>query len=316
MRTQWAVSMIAATACAGAMTEVPSSNLCDARHGAHELLVNSASCFLGGMWGDVQGETPPERAGSSQERCMTVVMTVFTAHTHERYLQLRAHEPETIAEVRATLGTLAQAEPAEAHHKDAMLRLFDAVERAEYETMLARRASHRIVRDAERDITRLSASEAAALPELEASTAFDALVRVDAGDLQKEGHVFTLLVTLDRMQIAEQLPVHLKPYVIAEPMHVVFGTPAPDLPHDASKPLAHGGWLAYLTTVATSAGHPLADPSASPIARHEAAVAGILQGVADQLKGDVAGVSSDTALARVTNDMIRALEQSKLRVLL
>jgi hypothetical protein len=96
-------------------------------------------------------------------------------------------------------------------------------------------------------------------------------------------------------------------------MHVVFGTPAPDLPHDASKPLVHGGWLAYLTTAAASAGHPPTDPSASPIARHEAAVAGILQGVADQLKGDMVGVSSDTPLARVSNDMIRALEQSKLR---
>ncbi len=306
--------MVAATACAtGTTTQVPPSNLRDAQHGAHELLVNSASCFLGGMWGDVQGETPPERAVSSQERCMTVVTTVFTANTHDRYLQLRAHEPETIAEVRNTLGAVALAEPAEAHRKDAMLRLFDAFERAEYETMLARRASHRVVRDSEREIERLSASETAALPELEAATAFDALAHVDVGDLQKEAHVFTLLVTLDRMQVAEQLPVHLKPYVIAEPMHVVFGTPAPDLPHDASKPLAHGSWLTYLTAAAASAGHPPTDPSASFIARHEAAVAGILQGVADQLKGDMVGVSSDTALARVTNDMIRALEQSKLR---
>jgi hypothetical protein len=306
----------AATACASSSTQVTPQTPHDARHGAHELLVDSAACFLGGMWGDVQGETPPERTVASQERCMSVVTTIFTTNVHDRYLKLRAHESETIAEVRNTLAAMAQAEPAEAHHKDAMVRLFDAVERAEGETMLARRAAHRVVRDTERETERLSEDETAALPELEAATAFDALARVDVGDLQKEAHVFTLFVTLDRMQIAEQLPVHLKPYVIAEPMHVVFGTPAPDLPHDASKPLAHGGWLAYLTTVAASAGHPSNDASPSPIARHEATVAGILQGVADQLKGDMIGVSSDTPLARVTYDMIRALEQSKLRVTL
>jgi len=228
-------------------------------------------------------------------------------------LKLRAHEEETIAEVRNKLEAMAQAEPAEAHRKEAYLRLFDAINGAENETMVARRASHRLVRDSTREVERFSATETAALPDLEASSAFDALAHVDAGDLAKEAHVFMLLVTLDRMQVAEQLPMHLKPYVVADAMHVVFGTAAPDLPHDASKPLPPGGWLTYLSNAAASAGHPVNDVGLTPLARHEQAVAGILQGIADQLKTDAPGVSSDTALARVVYDTIRALEQSKLR---
>ncbi len=313
MRPHWILTLLAA-ACASSTAKPPvEATTRDAQHGAHDLLVEAASCFLGGMWGDVQGESPAERTTSSEQRCMGVVTTVFTHDTHDRYLQLRAYEPESVAEVRNKLEALALAEPAEAHRKDAYLRLFDALTNAERETTLARRAAHRVVRDAQREVERLSASESAALPELEASTAFDALARVDAGDLQKEAHVFMLFVTLDRMRVAEELPVHLKPYVVAEPMRLVFGTSAPDLPHDASKPLPRGGWLTYLSNAAASAGHPVAEPTAPFMARHEAAVAGILQGIADQLKTDAPGVSSDTGLSREVQNMIRALEQSKLR---
>ncbi len=285
-------------------------------HLAHALLVDAASCWLGGMWGDVQGETPSERALSSHERCMTVVAKVFPRDgSHDRYVKLRAFEPETLSEVRDAIANMASAEPTEAHRKDAYVRMFDAFANAEHETMLARRAAHRIIRDSEREAERLSASEAAALPEIEATNAFVALTHVDAGDLQDEARVLSLLVVLDRMQVAEQLPVHLKPYALAVPLQVVFGTPAPDLPHDASKPLARGGWLNYLKTAAASAGHPVNEALSTPIARHEAAVAGILEGVADHLRREVANVSSDTPLARVVELTIRALEQSRDRAL-
>jgi hypothetical protein len=288
----------------------------EARHGAHDLLVNVAACYLGGMWGDVQGESPSERAVSAEQRCRDVVGAVFSHDAHDRYLQVRAHEALAIGEVRNKLAALASAEPAETQRKDAYLRLFDALTAAEDEVMLARRAAHRVVRDASREPETLSASEAAALPQLEATSAFEALARVNAGDLKKEAHAMMLLVALDRMQVAEQLPVHLKPYVVAGPFHIVFGTAAPDLPHDASKPLARGGWLTYLMAAASSAGHPVNDAAASLIAQHEQAIAGILQGIGDQLKADEDGISTDTGLSREVQVTVRALEQSKLRAAL
>lgn len=286
------------------------------KHAAHELLVDAEACFLGGMWGDVQGQTPGERELTSEARCGAVVNAVFARDPHDRYLQLRAHEAETIAEVRNRIAALADAEPAEASRKQAYLRLFDALTGAENEVMLARRATHRVLRDEPRNVEKLSETEASALPALEASSAFDALAHVDAGNLQKEAHVLQLFVLLDRMQVAEQLPVHLKPYVVAASFQTVFGTAAPDLPHDASKPLPRGGWLTYLEAAAASAGHPVNDASASFVARHESAVAGILQGIADQLVADQTGVSSDTDLARILQLTIRSLEQSKLRAML
>jgi len=299
-------------ACAGSNARVEAQSPSRvAPHAAHDLLVDTGACWLGGMWGDVQGETPNERAVSSRERCESVVSTVFSHDAHDRFLKLRAFEPETLAEVRNTLTTLADSEPSEAHRKSAYGRIFDALALAEHETMNARRAAHRVVRDVEREPEVLDATETAALPDLEAFSGFDALMHVDAGDLQNESHVFMLLVTLDRLQVAQQLPVHLKPYVLAAPLRAVFGTPAPDLPHDASKPLPRGGWLAYLVTGAASAGHAVPDALTTPVARHDAAVAGILEGVADLLRRDVVSVSSDTGLPRVVELTIRALEQSR-----
>src|SRR5581483_4148903 len=162
-------------------------------------------------------------------------------------------------------------------HDESLVRLFDVIDRAEYETMLARRAARRITRDAARDVDMLSATEVASLKDLESSGAFDALARAsEGGDHQKEARVFMLLVALDRMRVAEELPVHLKPYVIAAPMRTIFDVAAPELSHDASKPLPRGGYLAYLESAALAAHHPVVDPNKPPLARHEEAIAGVL----------------------------------------
>jgi hypothetical protein len=285
-------------------------------HAAHALLVDTASCWMGGIWGDVQGETPAERAASSERRCEAVVQNVFGKADHTRYLQLRAFEPETLDAINATLGRRALHDPLEARNADALQRLFSKLAAAERETTLARRAAHRITRDFDHEREKLDVEEAFALPELESSLAFSELYRVDAGELGAEAHALTLIVLLDRMRVAEELPVHLKPYVVAEPLRIVFGGTPPTLPHDAARPLERGGWLLYLTDVARQARHPIPNPNAPPLARHEAAVAGILQGIADQLRHDVTVISPESPLHRVTLLTIRALEQSKDRAML
>jgi len=276
-------------------------------HAAHALLVRTASCWMGGVWGDVQGETPDERAGSAQARCEDVVRDVWGKPDHDRYLQLRAFEPEALDGVRRAIARRALHHPTEARNVDGLDKIFTRLAFAQRETMAARRATHRILRDWDHERDRLNAEEAAALPELEHTIAFEELWRMDVGELTAEAKVFALMVLLDRIRVAEMLPLHLKPYVVAEPLHAVFGATPPALPHDASKPLERGAWLSFLVDVARQARHPVNDDVAPPRAKHEAAMAGILAGVADQLEQDATAICDGTPLGDVTAKTIRAL---------
>ena len=276
-------------------------------HAAHALLVDTASCWMGGIWGDVQGETPDERVRSSDARCEAVVRDVWGKPDHKRFLQLRAFEPEAIDDVRRAIHRLALHDPAESRNADGLDKIFTRLAFAERETTAARRATHRILRDFDHERDRLNAEEALALPELEHTTAFEELWRTDAGELTAEAKVFALMVLLDRIRVAEMLPLHLKPYVVAEPFHAVFGAPPPILPHDASKPLGRGAWLAFLVDVARQARHPVHDEEATPRAQHEAAMAGILAGIADQLEQNASAIEQGSSLAEVTHKTISAL---------
>ena len=297
----------ALVACGGANQTTTVTSAAPKPPDPNDLLVQTAACWLGGMWGDVQGEVPKERTLSTLERCDAVVVAVFGGNGRDALVKLRAHEPETVAAVR---GAIAKS------NDESLVRLFDTIDRAEYETMLARRAAHRITRDVARDADVLSATEVASLKELEASGAFTELAHAsEGGDHQKEARVFMLLVALDRMRVAEELPVHLKPYVIAEPMRVIFDAPAPELSHDASRPLPRGGYLTYLENAALAAHHPVVDPNKPPLARHEEAIAGILAGIAGELTKSVDGLDERTELPRVTRLFIRGLEQSRDRAL-
>jgi hypothetical protein len=318
MLTALALGTFALASCAAnGAYEAPSTTGAVAQpHAAHQLLVDSAACWLGGIWGDVQGQTPEQRTSASEARCSGVIVSVY-GHTDERrYLQLRAFDPETLQEVKNKIGHLASRDPAEARHQEALGNVFTKLAYAEREAMLARRAARRVLRDLDHEQEKLNDEEAIALPELESSAAFDELLRVDAGDLRAEAHAFALMVLLDRLRIAEQVPVHLKPYVVTGPLHAVFGVPIPELPHDASRPLARGEWLTYLVDVATQARHPVDVAAETPIAKHEAAMAGILEGVADQLRADAPGIAPETSFARVAQLTIRALEQSRQRAAL
>ena len=280
-------------------------------HAAHALLVETASCWMGGIWGDVQGETPDERARSSDLRCEAVVRDVWGRADHKRYLQLRAFEPDAVDAVRRSIARRALHDPAESRNADGLDKIFTRLAFAEQETMAARRAAHRILRDWDHERDRLNTEEARALPELEHTIAFEELWRTDAGELTSEAKVFALLVLLDRIRVAEMLPLHLKPYVVAEPFQTVFGATPPYLPHDAAKPLERGAWLAFLVDVARQARHPVNDAQnddrAPPRTKHEQAMAGILAGIADQLEQNASAIGEGTPLADVVRKTIRAL---------
>lgn len=276
-------------------------------HAAHALLVETASCWMGGIWGDVQGETPDERARSSDARCEAVVRDVWGGADHKRFLQLRAFEPDAVDTVRRTIQRRALHDPAESRNAEGLDKIFTRLAFAERETMAARRAAHRILRDWDHERDRLNAEEALALPELEHTIAFDELWRTDAGELTSEAKVLALMVLLDRIRVAEMLPLHLKPYVVAEPLQLVFGATPPYLPHDASKPLERGAWLSFLVDVARQARHPVNDDVAPPRTKHEAAMAGILAGIADQLEQNTSAIGEGAPIADVSRKTIRAL---------
>ncbi|HEX7601667.1 MAG TPA: hypothetical protein VF316_08685 [Polyangiaceae bacterium] len=277
-------------------------------HPANALLVDVASCWFGGIWGDAEGQTPAEREASSTRRCEAVVRTVWGKEDHPRLLQLRALESVTLAEVGSKLAGMADSSADDAPNKDVLLKLYNALAAERQEAMVARRAAKRIARDLEREPEKLNNDEAAALPELEKATAYDALVHVEAGALQQQVHALALFALLDRMNTAHELPVHMKPYVVAAPYKTIFGAALPDVPHDASKPLARGGWLTYLTSVASAAGHPVTRTDTTPQIRHELAVAGILAGVVDKLKADAEHITPEVPLSREVQLVIRGLE--------
>ncbi len=309
----WLVSSIALAACAATTTPAEPTTVTNAvvrPHAAHQLLVDSAACWFGGIWGDIEAEA--NREGATEDRCKLVVTTVYGHDDSTRYLQLRALQPDTLGDVKTAIVKMARADRLDAPNAGALANIFDALAAADRETMLARRATRRIERDANTP-EKLSVEEAAALPALQSATAFDALHRVDAGTLRGEADALTMLVLLDRMRVAEQVPLHLKLYAVAEPLRETFSVPIPELPQDASRPLAPGQWVTYLVQAAAQMRHAIPVREMTPRERHENAMAGILEGIADQLHIDQLTISEDTSLARFVPHAIRALQQSRER---
>lgn len=279
-------------------------------HAAHQLLIDSAACWFGGMWGDIEAEA--NREAATEDRCKLVITTVYGHDDGARYLQLRALQPETLGDVKTAIVKMARADHFDAPNVGALANIFDALAAADRETMLARRATRRIERDAN-VLEKLSLEEAAALPALQSATAFDALHRVDAGSLRGEADALTMLVLLNRMRVAEEVPLHLKVYAVAEPLRETFSVPVFELPQDASRPLGPGEWLTYLVQAAAQMRHAIPVREMTPRERHENAMAGILEGIADQLRIDARTIAEDTSLARFVPHAIRALEQSRER---
>ena len=305
---------LVAMACHGAIGTTSTTSAVVVPHAAERLLVDTGACWLGGIWGDLQAETPAERELSSQARCDAVVASVFGSSDRRHYLQLRAFDVETLVPVRQAIEEAARHDPDEAKNADLLGRMFEALSAAQQETTLARRAAHRVLRDLDHEMGKLPNEETLALPQLMAFDGFKSLYRMDAGDLGAERHALAMMVLLDRMRIAQDLPIHLKPYVIVSPLAEAFSAPIPSLPYDASKPLDRGAWLVYLENAAQQARHPV-DMTRPQQVRYEQAMAGLLEGVADQLQADASALGRDHPLAPIIALTIRALDQSRQRVM-
>src|SRR5260221_6020746 len=114
------LSVLALVACTSQRAVYEPVSIQSARaqpHAADALMTDVAACWLGGIWGDVQGETPAERERASEQRCERVIVETYGESNRRKFLQLRAFVPETLDEVRAKIGWLAINDPIHARHE-------------------------------------------------------------------------------------------------------------------------------------------------------------------------------------------------------
>jgi hypothetical protein len=124
-----------------------------------------------------------------------------------------------------------------------------------------------------------------------------------------EARALGLLCALDRLEIARELPEHLKVHAVGAPFVPVFGVQPPAVPDDPTAPIRSGTWPQYLVDVAAAAGHAVPPDATEPIDRESLAWAGVLQGFADRLRVEQGAVSTRTPLPIVVGNVAHRLEK-------
>jgi hypothetical protein len=248
------------------------------------------------------------RAQASQARCHEVVRDVYGKDDAARYEQLRAFEPSVVGEVAGKLETLARQDSTEASRGPALAALVQAIAAAQREAMYARRAGAKVKRDLDREPSKLSSDEVGAVAPLRDTRMLKALLDFKADDLTPEAHALGILSATDRMEIARELPKHLKIYAVAGANQLLFGVQPPPVPADATEPLKPGTWLAYLLGVARAAGHPVPDSAKTPKQKDPLAWTGTLEGYADKLRGDVDRLPPASRLHQVASVVVQRLD--------
>jgi hypothetical protein len=276
----------------------------------HNLAIMAAACWVGGVWGDAEGDSPETRAQASEARCHDVVRRVYGHADTTRYEQLRAIEGNVVADIAGKVETLAKEDPDDAPRSQALAQLVQAVAAAERETMYARRAAQRVRRDLDHEAEKLSADEAQAVAPLRDIRMLQALLAFNQTDLAHDAHALGMLAALDRMEMTVGLPRHMKIYAVGGINQALFGASAapPQMPDDAMSGLPRGGWLVYLTAVAAAAGHPVPAAAKTAKQREPLAWTGVLEGYGDKLRGDLDQLVPDTRLHHVSSVVIQRLD--------
>ena len=117
------------------------------------------------------------------------------------------------------------------------------------------------------------------------------------------------MTAMERIEASRGLPRHLKIYAMQAPLFSLFGIPAPaNLPSDATQPLPKGGYLVFVSDAAKAAGHPVPDTAKTPKEQEPLAWSGVLEGITEKLRPDIAGVPSDSQLPDVLDRVVHRLE--------
>ncbi len=296
---------------------------------AYRLVISSAACWLGGLWGDAEGEAGvAERRAGTARRCGEVVHTVTGQDDPMKVEALRLIDASITDPLVAKVIELAAADKLDDAHTAAITALSTAVITASREAHAARRAATKVRADIEkikndkdkatareRDADKLTADEAAVVPALRASAGLDSLVRFTAEAYAVDAHAIGVLLALARVTAGQDLPKHMKLYTVAPAYTAVFGVPAPQLPDRAKDKLKPGVWLTYVMSVAKSCGHPVAETAKKPKEKEVLAWSGVLAGFADRLRSDQEQIKSaelgDAVKGAVTRLEVRAKEAAE-----
>jgi hypothetical protein len=293
---------------------------------AHALVMTATSCWMGGLWSDALGEMGAARDAGIERRCEVVLRDVDIASAEraraatarmppgpeEAYYPMRAVEPHVVGAIARKVQDAADGEPSVRPHTRELLALLHAVADASRETIHARRAADVVkddVHDAPLPETRREDKRVAAAW-LRQSEALSALLRLDAGPYSADARAIALLFALDRMEIARGLPKHLKVYAVGGALGDVFGVAPPAVSEDAPAPIRTGLWLAYLTDVATAAGHSVPADARNPQNREPLAWTGVLEGFADELRRDATDATAQrAALVSIERAVVRRIDE-------
>ncbi len=277
----------------------------------YKLGLLAAACSMGGVWSDAEGLPPADWRTRDDQRCKDLVVSVYGRFDSARYEQLRAGDEQAVSDL---LAKIRATEPLTT--RDRTVTLFRDVSAAMHEGMLARRASDRVKVDYDADAVeaKLTDDERTAAKALSQHDALDRLL-VSTDATATDRRVLGLLAAMDRMEMARGLPKQLKFYALGHILTTVFDV-APPSP-DALKPTATprpGTWLAYLSGVATRAGHPASDsPALTHKMRETLAWSGVGQGFADRLRHQVTALpdSAVPELSRIATEVATRLETER-----
>ena len=279
------------------------------REQAQGWLVAAVGCWLGGVWSDAEGAKEEERIDAAKQRCHTLVQRLYGTDDQSHYEKLRALDESAISDLSAKIATVAQNDAVDEGRAQQLVQLLQALAAAEREAMFARRAANDIKNDiaVAQPAAKRKTDELAAVKPLGEGKAFESLLRLEVGELSHEARAVAVLYAMDRMETARGLPTHLKVYAVSRAFAALFGTAAPEVSGDASKPIKGGIWLSYLTAVAKAAGHPVPEKTRSHRDQELMAWGGAFMGLADKLGAEAEHVAGATELQRVAKAVARRL---------
>ena len=271
---------------------------------AHRFLVTVAGCWFGGVWRDALNET------ESPDRCRTVLEGAYGTVDEVRLERLRAVEAVEVDDLGSRLAEMARADEVDAPRAEDLVSLLNAVAGAQHEGIAARRAADKIKKDIAltRDPDKRPQDEREAVGPLMTSQALEALLDWDRGTLGHDARAIALLCAMDRIELAKDLPKHVKVYAVGGPYALLYGVKAPDVPADATKPMKGGAWLAYLSEVAMVAGHPVPPKAVALQERELMAWGGAFEGLADKLRLEAGAISDGTELRHVVDATVARLD--------
>jgi hypothetical protein len=280
------------------------------RASGYELGLLAAACWMGRSWSDTEKASASEGVKRDEVRCRDLVISIYGRVDQPLYDQIRVNDPQSIddllAKIRAT-------EPAET--RDRTVALFRDVAAAARENLLAHRAADRVKLDYDADAveTKLTADEKAAAAILAQHGALERLL-VTPQPGTADRRLLGLLVAVNRMDIARDLPKQLKFYALGHVLTTVFDTPPPPRTVNPTVTPAPGAWLVYLSGVAARAGRPVSDsPALTQSTRETLAWTGVGEGFADRVRSQLPTLPDDAApeLSRIATTVAARLDAER-----